>query len=319
MSHSILGIHHLTAMSGDPQQTVDFYAGLLGLRMVKKTINFDDPGTYHLYFGDDTGQPGSLMTFFPWTGSGLKGRIGTGQVDTISFSIPEGSLGFWIERLKKAAVTISGPFDRFDEEGIAFDDPDGLHLELVATADTGRQSAVPSTRVVAEPRAIRGIYGVALSVEGYERTAGLMTEILGFRANGEKGNRFRYVVGDGGPGRTVDVLCQPDLRLGSIGVGTVHHIAWRTPDDVTQMELRNTLVGRKVNVTPVLNRQYFKSIYFREPGHVLFEIATDPPGMLIDESHETLGTSLKLPPWLEAERDLLEKQLVPLHLPGEAV
>jgi glyoxalase family protein len=305
-------------MSGDPQVTVDFYAGLLGLRLVKQTVNFDDPGTYHLYFGDDTGRPGSLMTFFPWTSNGVKGRIGTGQVGTTAFSIPRGSVDYWMSRLKGAGVTFSGPFDRFAEEGIAFDDPDGLHLELIATDQTADQSNTPPNRVIPEAHAIRGFYSVALWVEGYERTAGLMTEALGFRRTEEKGSRFRYVVGEGGPARTVDIICQPDLRLGSIGVGTVHHIAWRAADDNAQMALRNDLVARKVNVTPVLNRQYFKSIYFREPGHVLFEIATDPPGMLIDESRESLGTALKLPPWLESERTALTGNLVPLRLPEEA-
>ena len=319
MSPSITGIHHLTAMSGDPQETVNFYAGLLGLRLVKQTVNFDDPGTYHLYFGDATGQPGSLMTFFPWQRNGPPGRVGTGQVATTSLSVPPGSLDFWMERLRKASIACSGPFDRFEEEGIAFEDPDGLHLELVASAKTAGQSIAPSTHLVSGQFAIRGIHHVALSVEGYERTAGLLTGGLGFRAVAEKGNRFRFAVGNGGPGKTVDVLCQPDLRPGSVGVGTVHHIAWRTDDDNSQMAIRNTLVDKKVNVTPVLNRQYFKSIYFREPGHVLFEIATDPPGMLIDEAPGSLGSALKLPPWLESERTQIEKLLVPLHLPGEAI
>lgn len=316
MLQQVLGIHHLTAMSGDAQETVDFYSGVLGLRLVKQTVNFDDPGTYHLYFGDNTGSPGSLMTFFPWTRNGVKGRIGTGQVGTMAFSVPEGSLAFWMTRLEQAGVAYRGPFDRFSEEGIAFDDPDGLHLELVAAAGTATQSEVPPIHQVPAEFAIRGFYAVALWVEGYERTAGLMTETLGFKSAGEQGNRFRYTIGGGGPGKIVDLICEPDLRLGSIGVGTVHHIAWRAADDNSQMALRNALLARKVNVTPVLNRQYFKSIYFREPGHVLFEIATDPPGMLIDESRETLGTALKLPPWLESERDTISQHLAVLHLPA---
>lgn len=318
MNDNIMGIHHITAMSGDPQTTVDFYVGLLGLRMVKQTVNYDDPGTYHLYFGDEIGSPGSLVTFFPWGSSGLNGRHGTGQVSTMSLSIPEGSVDFWMKRLKDK-LAIRGPWDRFDEEGISFEDPDGLRVELVATSQTAAQTETPPVGPVPTEHAIRGIYGVELAVEGYERTAGMLTEVLGFRTAGEKGNRFRYIVGDGGPGRTVDVVCEPDLRLGQMGVGTVHHIAWRTPAEAIQQNIRNNLVDLNVNVTPVLNRNYFKSIYFREPGHILFEVATDPPGMLIDESRETLGQALKLPAWLEKERAEIERILPALTLTKESV
>lgn len=310
---SILGLHHVTAISGDAQETVDFYAGVLGLRMVKKTVNFDDPGTYHLYFGNAAGEPGSVMTFFPWSNRGLKGRVGTGQVSVTSFAIPEKSISFWLERLKKHDVAVSGSEDRFEEEVIHLQDPDGLQLELVATS---KDTRIPwSKGPVPEKFAIGGFYHVALAVEGYERTAGLLTETLGFRQVAETGNRFRYQVGDGGAGALVDVLCLPDETPGVMGVGAVHHVAWRTPDESTQLQMRTKVAELGYNVTPVLDRNYFRSIYFREPGHILFEIATDPPGFMIDEEEATLGQNLKLPPWLEERRSEIERVLPPLQDP----
>lgn len=313
---SILGLHHVTAISGEAQENVDFYAGVLGLRMVKKTVNYDDPGTYHLYFGNAAGEPGSIMTFFPWSNRGLKGRIGTGQVSVTSFAIPEASVSFWLERLQEHEVEVKGPEDRFEEEVIHLHDPDGLQLELVATSGDNR---TPWTEgPVPEEFAIRGFYHVALAVEGYERTAGLLTETLGFSQVAESGNRFRYQVGDGGPGAIADLLCLPDDAPGVMGVGAVHHVAWRTPDEATQLQMRSKVAELGYNVTPVLNRNYFRSIYFREPGHILFEIATDPPGFAIDEDAEKLGQSLTLPPWLEEHREEIERVLPPLQAPKTA-
>jgi len=313
MDQKILGIHHVTAIAGDPQQNVDFYAGLLGLRLVKLTVNFDDPGTYHLYYGDEEGHPGTILTFFPWPGA-RRGRIGTGQVTVTSFSIPEGSLGYWTGRFKDHGIKFEGPVKRFDEEAIVFSDPDGLQLELVATPGAEARSPWRGGPVPAE-HTTRGFHSVTISEEGYERTASLLTETLGFRLGREAGNRFRYELRPGDPGTRVDVLCSPDAPRGIVAAGTVHHIAWRTPDGVQQEAWRRQIAGLGHNVTPVLDRQYFRSIYFREPGGVLFEIATDPPGFSIDEPLGQLGTHLKLPPWLEPMRPQIESILPPLHLP----
>lgn len=312
MAQKVHGIHHVTAISGDPQASVDFYVGVLGLRLVKKTVNFDDPFTYHLYYGDEVGEPGTILTFFPWGNRGLRGRQGPGQVTVTGFSIPENSVGFWIDRLKEKDVPFKGPLTRFEQEIITLHDVDGLELELVATSDDRpgwRQGPVPAEH------AIRGFYGVALSVEGYERTAGLLTTTLGFRQVQESGNRFRYEADAGGPGTVVDLLCLPDAPHGTIGVGTVHHVAWRAHDEEEQVALRKELVRLGYNVTPVINRHYFRSIYFREPGNVLFEIATDPPGFAIDEGAAGLGSKLTLPPWLESERAAIEKHLPPIEVP----
>jgi catechol 2,3-dioxygenase-like lactoylglutathione lyase family enzyme len=309
---TVLGVHHVTAIAGNPQQNVDFYVGVLGLRLVKKTINFDDPYTYHLYYGDEVGSPGTLLTFFPWTALGMKGQPGTGQLTVISFSIAANAMGFWEERLRQHHVDFKGPVSRFEEEVITFRDPDGIELELVSS-DKDKRRGWKNGPLSAE-HAIRGFYGVVLTLEGYERTAGLLTATLGFRAISESGSRFRYEVGAGGPGTLVDILCRPDDLPGRMGVGAVHHVAWRTSDDASQLTLRQEIARLGYNVTPVIDRNYFHSIYFREPGHVLFEIATDPPGMTVDEKLSELGMHLKLPPWLESERASIEKTLPPISL-----
>jgi len=313
---SILGIHHVTAIAGEPQQNIDFYAGLLGLRLVKLTVNYDDPQTYHLYYGDEAGHPGTILTFFPWRDA-PKGRKGSGQLTTTSFSIPLGSEGYWVERLEKHGIRFTGPTNRFDEEVISFSDPDSLNLELVAHPEAERRDGWDGGPVPKE-RAIRGFFGVTLSEEGYERTASLLTKTLGFSLAKEEGNRFRFRVGTGGPGALVDILCQPDSPTGLVSVGTVHHVAWRTPTDEQQVGWRDELVRAGMNVTPVIDRKYFHSIYFREPGGVLFEIATDPPGFTVDESEEKLGTRLMLPQTLEPLRAQLSRVLPPVKLPATA-
>jgi glyoxalase family protein len=309
----ILGLHHVTAIAGEPQQNLDFYAGFLGLRLVKLTVNYDDPETYHLYFGDDLGHPGTILTFFPWPGA-PKGRKGSGQLVTTSFSIPEGSVAYWAERLEKYGVKFTAPTGRFQEEVISFSDPDGLDLELVAHPQTKARNGWDRGPVPKE-HAIQGFFGVTLSEEGYERTASLLTKTLGFSLLKEEGNRFRYQAGKGGPGALVDVLCQPDAPPGVVSVGTVHHLAWRTPTDKQQKEWREELVRAGLNVTPIIDRTYFHSIYFREPGGVLFEIATDPPGFAVDEPAQELGTKLVLPARLEPFRAELSKVLPPVKLP----
>ena len=311
MANNILGIHHVTAIAGDPQQNLDFYTDLLGLRLVKLTVNFDDPGTYHLYYGDDIGHPGTILTFFPWPGA-RRGRRGTGQVTVTSFSVPEGSFGYWMEQFKSQNVIFEEPIRRFDEEVLTFFDPDGMALELVACSDTRspwEKGPVPYDY------AIRGFYGITITVEGYERTASLLTEIMGFRYVQESGSRFRHEVGTGGPGALIDVQCLPSGTMGKVAVGTVHHVAWRVANQGDQKAFQQNIIEFGLNVTPVIDRKYFHSIYFREPGRVLFEIATDPPGFGVDEPLEQLGTKLQLPPWLEPNRAKVEQILPPLRLP----
>lgn len=295
----ISGIHHVTAIASDPQANIDFYTGLLGLRLVKKTVNFDDPGSYHFYYGDYSGTPGTIMTFFPWPGA-RRGRKGNGQVTVTSFAVPRNSIGEWVEKLSKADVDFDGPITRFGEEVLVFNDPDGLHLEVVGSTDD-------------EGDAIRSFHSATISEEGYESTARLLTETMGFRHAGEEGNRFRFAAGDGGPSKIVDVLCSPDAARGMVSAGTVHHIAWRTPDAEQQLRWRGMLVGLDYNVSPVMDRNYFESIYYREPGGVLFEIATDAPGFTVDEPLEALGTNLKLPPQYEPMRARIEAALPPVR------
>jgi glyoxalase family protein len=313
MSTDTSGIHHVTAIAGDPQRNVDFYVGLLEMRMVKKTVNFDDPGTYHLYYGNGVGTPGSIMTFFPWAGA-PQGRIGAGQLTVTSFSVPASSLGYWTERLVEAGVRFEKPEDRFGETVLRFSDPDGLRLELVAAGENDREGWADG-QTPAE-HAVRGFHHVTLVVADPSHTATLLTDTLGFRRVGEIEGRTRYEAGAGGPGNTVDVADGTGFPRGMMGVGTVHHVAFRVPDEEAQLELREAVAALGYNVTPVLDRNYFRSIYFREPGGVLFEIATDPPGFAVDEEPEHLGETLKLPPWLEPQRDRLEEVLPPLRVPA---
>lgn len=313
MTSKIPGIHHVTAIAGDPQRNLDFYTGVLGLRLVKLTVNYDDPHTYHLYFADDEGSPGTILTFFPWPGA-PRGRPGTGQATVTSFSVPDGALGFWTERLKSRGIPFDGPASRFEEEFVRFADPDGLALELVAHAK-GETGETRDYGPVPAGFAVRGFFGVTLSEEGYERTSALLTGTLGFRVAAETGNRFRYEAEAIGAGAVVDVLCLPYGQRGHVAAGTVHHVAWRTPSAREQVEWRKRLVGAGYDVTPVIDRLYFRSIYFREPGGVLFEIATDPPGFSVDEPADRLGSRLMLPARLESRRPELEKVLPPLRLP----
>lgn len=308
MTKLITGIHHVTAIASSAQANYDFYIKILGLRMVKKTVNFDAPEVYHLYYGDENGSPGTIMTFFPYPDI-PRGRKGKGQLTVTSFSIPENSLGYWMKRLEQFKIPYQDPQQRFEETFIYFEDPDGLGLELVATANDKRMG-YSKGRVPAD-HAIKGFYGITLSEECYEKTAGLLTAQLDHQLIAESGNRFRYAA-TSAPGNFVDILCCPDALKGIGGSGTVHHVAFATADDHSQLEARGKLAKIGMNVTPVLDREYFHSIYFREPGGVLFEIATLPPGFTVDESLESLGQSLKLPPWQERNRSLIESVLPPL-------
>lgn len=320
MSISVSGIHHVTAIAGDPQANLDFYAGVLGLRLVKRTVNFDDPGTYHLYYGDRLGSPGSVLTFFPWGKGAVKGGPGLGQVTRLSFSVPPGSLPFWKQRLAALGVAVRGPFSRFGESLLELADPDGIAIELVAAADAREGYSTPATPPEV---AIRGFHAVSLAEEAAEGTLELLESVLGFRRigdqavepqdSGESGRRLRLAADGAG---YVDLHTLPTARPGVMGVGAVHHLAFRVPTDEAQEDVRARLARRGVNVTSPLDRQYFRSIYFREPGGVLFEVATDPPGFLRDESEEELGRSLRLPDWYEKQRGLLEEVLPALRVPS---
>jgi glyoxalase family protein len=309
---SLLGIHHVTAITGDAQRNVDFYVGLLGLRMVKKTVNFDDPGSYHLYYGDELGRPGSVMTFFVWPGA-PRGRQGPGQVGATAFSIPAGSLAWWAERLEAAGARVDRASRRLGDEVLAFADPDGMRLELVAPARADPRVPWAGGGVPGE-HAIRGFHSVTLSLFGQEETARLLTGTMGFRPAGSDGPRARFEIGEAGG--VVDLVAEPDAPPGQIAAGTVHHVAWRTPDDASQLAWRETVARAGCDVTPVLDRQYFHSIYFREPGGVLFEIATDLPGFTVDEPAERLGSALRLPQRLEPLRAELEVRLPAFTVPA---
>jgi catechol 2,3-dioxygenase-like lactoylglutathione lyase family enzyme len=309
---TITGIHHVTAIAGDPQLNLNFYTEALGLRLVKLTVNFDDPGTYHFYFGDTHGSPGSILTFFPWAGV-PRGVVGDGQVCATSFAVPAGSLEFWRDRLAERGAAPEDAEPRFGERVLRLADPDGLPLELVATD----ASAAPWTTEVPAEHAIRGFHSATLAEEGYEETAALLRDVMGLREVGHEGNRYRFQMAQGGPASIVDVVVAPDGRPGRLGTGTVHHIAWRTPDDAQQLAWRKQLVGEGFNVSPVMDRTYFHSIYYREPGGILFEIATDPPGFALDEDPDHLGERLMLPAQFESHRKTLERALPPLTLPHQ--
>jgi len=310
-SQLITGLHHITALASNPQNNLDFYAGILGLRLVKKTVNFDAPEIYHLYYGNESGAPGTILTFFPYIGI-PKGRKGKGQLTVTSFSIPANSIDYWLKRLKKFAVTHEQPQQRFENEVfIYFEDQDGLGLELVAN-QRDQRPAFTYGNIPAE-HAIKGFYGITLSEECPEKTAALLVDFMDHELVKEKNNRFRFTA-DPKTGAFVDILCSPDALQGIGGGGTIHHVAFATANETTQLQTRAKLIENGFNITPVLDRQYFHSIYFREPGGVLFEVATLPPGFAVDESPEHLGESLKLPSWQEPNRHLIEKLLTPIHL-----
>jgi glyoxalase family protein len=304
----VTGIHHVTALASTPQKNIDFYAGILGLRLVKKTVNFDAPEIYHFYYGNETGEPGSILTFFPY-GDIMKGRHGKGMLNTTSFSVPASSLEYWETRLKKFNINYKKPQQRFDEVFIYFEDEDGLGLELVFNDKDERKGF--SYGNVPMEYSIKGFYNVEIWEEGYERTAAVLTQQLDHTLIAEKGNRFRFAATDT-PGNYVDILCAPDSLKGLGGNGTVHHIAFATANKQTQEEVRTKIAQRMLNPTPILDRQYFTSIYFREPGGVLFEVATAEPGFMIDEDKEHLGESLKLPSWYEQHRITIEEAVTPV-------
>ena len=312
---SIPGIHHVTCITGDVQKCVDFYVGVLGLRFVKKSINQDLPDTYHIYFGDYVGSPGTAMTFFGWP-TWPNQRTGTGQVTTVAFQVPAGSLDFWSSRLNKLGVD-HGPVTRFDADALVLRDADGIEIELVAQAANDRWVPWPDAPV-GEDHAIRGFHSVTLTLADTAATFDLLTTAMGFRVAAQEGGRTRFETGAGGPHSIVDVVESPEGPAGEESIGTVHHVAWRTPDAGAQVAWRDLLTAARRNVTAVIDRWYFKSIYFREPGGVLFEIATDGPGFSVDEPLERLGSTLSLPPWFQVRRERLDEILPPIVVPTTA-
>ena len=308
-----LGIHHVTGIARDAQQNVDFYAGILGLRLVKKTVNFDDPKTYHLYYGDGVGSPGSIITFFPWQRA-RSGRAGVGEVAITSLAIPPGSIGYWLERFVKKGVEHSAPSRRFGEGVIAFKDRDGLQLELVATESVNARGSWSGGSVPSE-HAIHGVHSVTLWEHSLERTEQVLVDGLGFKKIAMEDTTTRYAIGDGGASKIVDVRVVGGF-LGPVGgAGVIHHVAFRAEDDAAELALRETVIGLGMHPTQVIDRQYFHSVYFREPGGVLFELATDAPGFDVDEPLDELGTALKLPPQYEPSRAEIELSLPPIHEP----
>jgi glyoxalase family protein len=302
------GIHHISAMVNDAQRTIDFYSGVLGLRLVKKTINFDRPEVYHLYFGNETGQPGTVITFFPWPKQ-LKGRIGTGQVGVTSYVIPGGAIKFWENRLQLFGIKFTSS-NRFGERYLKFNDPDGLQLELVERNEGPINTW--SFGVFQKENAIKGFGGAVLFSAQPHRTTDMLENVLGMECLGQEEEFLRFKA-EGQLGNTIDIKLNPSVR-GLMGAGTVHHIAWRAKDEEDHQRWRSLLIEKGYYPTEILDRNYFKALYFHEEGGILFEIATDPPGFAVDEPAAELGTKLMLPSWLESKREELEETLPPVEV-----
>ncbi len=310
----IPGIHHVTAIAGNAWTNLDFYTRALGLRLVKKTVNFDDPFTYHLYYGDELGRPGTIMTFFPFQGV-ARGRTGVGLGQSTSFAVPAGSLEFWAERLAELAIEHEPAERRFDEKYLRLHDVDGLQLELVeSVVPAVEESGNRAHAGIPAEHAITGFHGVSLLVRDPEPSARLLADIFGYTWVGEEGGRVRLVGDMSVPGAALDLVRSPGTSAGRMGSGSMHHVAFRARNDEEQLEWRERVESAGIPVTPVRDRNYFRSIYFHEPGGVLFEIATDPPGFTVDETPEKLGSELRLPPWLESRRELIEGRLPELHV-----
>ncbi|GAB3572800.1 ring-cleaving dioxygenase [Spirosoma luteolum] len=306
METLINGLHHVTALAGDTQRNVDYYTDTLGLRLVKKTVNFDAPDVYHLYYGDETGSPGTIMTFFPYAGI-PRGRKGVGQLTYTAFSVPTASMSYWLDRLNASSIAYSEPRKRFNETYIQFEDFDGTGIELVFT-DADSRTGWDNGRIPAD-YAVRGFHTVTLNELNPDRTIKLLTDTMQHRLVAEENGLFRFEAGVGGSGNYVDVLHTPNGLRAHQGGGSVHHVAFSTDTDETQLIIQEQLQEAGYQVTPVQDRNYFHSIYFREPGGVLFEVATNPPGFAVDEPVAELGTGLKLPAQYESRRARVEAEL----------
>lgn len=308
----IKGLHHVTAIASDPQRNVDFYRNVLGQRLVKKTVNFDAPDTYHFYFADETGNPGSVLTFFAWPNM-RRGVRGNGETNAVAYNVPVESLSFWQDHLKRNGITSKGIETRFGQKVLAFTDPDGMSVELIEVAnlpkiDFWKDGPIP------QEYALHGFHSVTLWLDDVRPTADLLTTQMGFRAGSQEDNRYRFTSDPNAPGHTIDLVERPGKSRAGFGVGSIHHIAFRTPNDEQQLGYQSLIRSAGFGVTEVMDRSYFHSIYFREHGGVLFEIATDTPGFAIDEPVEALGESLKLPEWYEPNRTAIEENLPAISL-----
>lgn len=307
----VQGIHHITAIAGDAKRNFDFYTKVLGLRFIKRTVNFDDPGTYHFYYGDEQGTPGSILTFFPWGSDIRKGQRGAGMATEIGYAVPEGSFDFWIKRFEEHNVLYNKPAQRLGDQYLPFLDPDGLKLELIIPATPDARTPFTTTEVGADA-ATRGFYNTTLTLNDVKPTEAVLTGILGYKLTGREGNRYRYTNENISTANVIDIVEIPTEHRGIGAGGTVHHVAFRVKDDAAQLAMRDKIVAAGLHVTPQIDRNYFRSLYFREPGGVLFEIATDNPGFTVDEPLEELGKKLKLPAQYEPMRKQIEAQLVSL-------
>lgn len=316
MARDILGIHHVTAITSDAQRNLDFYSGVLGQRLVKVTVNFDDPGSYHLYYGDDTGSPGSIMTFFAWPGAPGQPRelrLGVRLVTATAYAAPVGALDFWRQRLEDSSVETQ-EIERFGAKTLAFEDPDGLALEIIEQEGVEARSFWSGATIPAS-FALRGFHSVTMTVNEKAQSGHFLRDVMNWQDVQSEGARTRFLIGDGTQqGAFVDLVLSPTMRSG-MGPGVVHHVAWRVEGDEEQKVWREKVAALNPSISPVMERCYFRSIYFREPGGVLFEIATDQPGFAADEPVMELGTHLKLPPWLEASREKIEQAVPRLRLP----
>jgi len=312
MENTILGLHHITAIAGDATRNFNFYSKILGLRFIKKTVNFDDPGTYHFYFGDETGSAGTILTFFPW-GEGIQqGRKGAGMATEIGYSVPKGSLDFWQKRFEQYNVIYNKPAEKFGEKYLTFLDPDGLKLELIESK-TGDNRKGWETEEVKADVATKGFHNITLTLNDIKPTAAILTEIFGYKLIDQDVNRYRYATDTVENAAIVDLVELTDEKRGLNANGTVHHVAFRVKNDEILMHFREKIEAYGLSITPQIDRQYFHSLYFREPGGVLFEIATDNPGFTVDESLEELGQNLKLPAQYESQRSSIENHLVKIN------
>ncbi|MEX2234711.1 MAG: ring-cleaving dioxygenase [Cyclobacteriaceae bacterium] len=307
MENKVLGIHHITAIAGNAKRNFDFYTKVLGLRFIKKTVNFDDPGTYHFYFGDEVGTPGTILTFFPWERI-TKGKQGTGMATQIGYSVPEKSFEFWRNRFKQNNVKITGSGKRFGEEFLSFEDPDGLPLTLIIP-QSGDQRKPWETEEVKAAVATKGFHNITLSLRSVAETAKVLTDIFDYSLLKQEGNRYRYITKEIENASIVDLLESPETGRGINAGGTIHHVAFRVKNEEVLMNFREKVISQGLSITPKIDRNYFFSLYFREPGGVLFELATDNPGFSVDEPVNELGTHLKLPRQYEGSRAEIEKVL----------
>jgi glyoxalase family protein len=311
MENRISGLHHITAIADNAQRNYNFYTKVLGLRLVKKTVNFDDPGTYHFYYGDEQGSPGTILTFFPWEGIG-QGTAGNGMATSIGYSVPDGSLDFWAARFKQFNVKQENIAQRFGEQFLSFQDPDGLKLDLIVSSDTDSRKGW-QTKDVAVDVATKGFHGITLTVRDVTPTAKILTDIFGYTLQKQERNRYRFITDAVDNASAVDVVEAPTGVAGKGAAGTNHHVAFRVKDDDILMEFREKIASNGLGITPKIDRDYFFSLYFREPGGVLFELATDNPGFTRDEPLDELGTSLKLPKQYESSRKQIEEVLPVLY------